>query len=124
MGPVLDHSEKQICDITIGLFSNPSWTLNSIESPKVSLFIQTYDSIDRGFPVKEIGVTFVMMDEFVHSMSRVPGATTNCITQFTFEMNMFPLEWPIMNHVEEKIGQGFKRLTNHKAVADEDLRDA
>jgi hypothetical protein len=39
-------------------------------------------------------------------------------------MNMFPLEWPIMNHVEEKIGQGFKRLTNHKAVADEDLRDA
>jgi hypothetical protein len=39
-------------------------------------------------------------------------------------MNIFPLEWPIINHVKEKIGHGFKRLTNHKAVADEDLRDA
>jgi hypothetical protein len=62
MGPVLDHPENPICNVTIGLFSNPSWTLNSIESQKVSLLIQTYDSIDRGFPVKEIGVTFVMMD--------------------------------------------------------------
>jgi hypothetical protein len=62
MGPVLDHPKNPICNVTIGLFSNPSWTLNSIESPKVSLLIQTYDSIDRGFLVKEIGVTFVMMD--------------------------------------------------------------
>jgi hypothetical protein len=39
-------------------------------------------------------------------------------------MDIFPLEWSIMNQVEEKMGQAFKRLTNHKSVADEDLRDA
>jgi hypothetical protein len=62
MGSILDHPENPICNVTIGLFSNPSWSLNSIESPKVSLLIQIYDSIDRSFSVKEIGVTFVMVD--------------------------------------------------------------
>jgi hypothetical protein len=28
-----------------------------------------------------------------------------------------------VNHPEQKIGHGFKGFTNHKAVADEDLRN-
>jgi hypothetical protein len=39
-------------------------------------------------------------------------------------MDIFLLEWPFMDHSKQEIGQGFKGLTNHKAVADEDLCDA
>ena len=65
-----------------------------------------------------------MMDKLIDSRGYVLGAETNRITQFTFEMDIFLLEWPVINDPKQEIAHGFKSLTEDKAVADEDLRDA
>jgi hypothetical protein len=39
-------------------------------------------------------------------------------------MDIFLLEWPVIDYPKQEIAHGFKGLTKYKAVADEDLRDA
>ena len=65
-----------------------------------------------------------MMDKLIDSRGYVLGAETNRITQFTFEVDRFLLEWPAINYPKQEIAHGFKGLTEYKAVADEDLCDA
>jgi hypothetical protein len=65
-----------------------------------------------------------MMDKLIDSRDYVLGTETNRITQFTFEMDRFLLEWPAINYPKQEIAHGFKSLTQYKAVADKDLRNS
>ena len=65
-----------------------------------------------------------MMDQLIYSGDCVPAAKTNCITQFTLEIDIFLFEWAVIDHLKQEMGHGFKGFAKYKAVADEDVSEA